>query len=164
MKKQGVGYRDFDNWIRPLSFHQGTLRAATFMTEPVPPAGTILGPGDFLFHSINRYSVLPVRVNDLSHGPVGLLRSFPKHSDIQLFTHSNDHPLPHVHIQCPPGTRETRYQWPELSPLKGDHSLSKAGERRLRQNVKRMVRKLRSVFKKSTIKVKNRTMERTRML
>ena len=136
MKKQGVGYRDFDKWIKPLSFHQGGLRATTFMTEPLPPIGSLVGPADFLFHGVDRYSVPPFRVNDLAHGAVGLLRPFPKEFGMQLFTHSNDHPPPHIHIQCPPGARDTRYRWPELTPLKGDPLLSKAGERKLREYMK----------------------------
>ena len=131
MKNQGVGYREFDKWIKPLSFHEGTLRAARFMTEPQPPTGSLVGPADFLFHDVRRYSVSPFIVNDLSHGSVGLLRPFPKQFGIQVFTHSNDHRPPHVHIQHPPGARLVSYRWPELTPLKGEPALSKSGKKAL---------------------------------
>lgn len=133
MKNQGVGYRDFDKWTKPLSFHQGTLTATKFMTEPQPPIGSLVGPADFLFHDIRRYSVAPFIVDDLRHGSVGLLRPFRKDFGLQVFTHSNDHPPPHVHIQRPPGSRDVRYLWPELTPLKGEPPLAKSGEKALRE-------------------------------
>ena len=133
MKGQGSGYRDFDQWISARAFSQGMSRAVGFMIKPPQNSPAF---GGFLFRGSRGYLIPTRLVNDITRGAAGILRPFPKAFGMQAFTHSNDHPPPHIHIKRPPGSRtETRYRWSQLTPLKGDPRLSKSGEKDLRRYV-----------------------------
>jgi hypothetical protein len=132
MERQGPGYRDFAKWMDERLFARGTNRAARFMLDrlsfPKLPAS---GPSHgFLFQGVDRFKV-PVRLIADRRSEAFLLGPFPKAYGLQVFVHSNDHPPQHVHIQCPPGEKDTRYRWPDLVPLDGDKPLSRDGRKSL---------------------------------
>lgn len=143
MATQGPGYCDFSKWLGP-NFTDGEREAAAFMT-PATTALTIVaamanGPvdrhrADFLFRNASNRPVPLYIVLDSSVPWVRVVKPFPKAYGLQVFVHSNDHKPPHIHIECPPGTPPTRYQWPELTRLPGDRALRASEEKRLHQYV-----------------------------
>lgn len=137
MKGQGPGYRDFHRWLPARAFSGGASRTAEFVINCIPPPQTIPALGGFLFRGTRGYPIPTRRVEDVTGGAAGVLRPFPKDFGMQVFTHPNDHPPPHVHIQRPPGGRKTRYRWPDLIPLKGDFHLTGSARKDLHRYVEK---------------------------
>lgn len=160
MRKQGPGYRDFEEWIPPR-FIAGERRASAFMTVPAAAANhltCIPAPGDasaytwhpaeFLFrHAAERHVPIYI-ILDPSIPFVQVAKPFPKNFGLQIFVHTNEHKPPHIHIDCPPGTPYTKYQWPELTPLPGQHSLRTADE----NNLHEYINKFRSGIERQIVK------------
>ncbi|MGA2466974.1 MAG: hypothetical protein ABSH06_21820 [Thermodesulfobacteriota bacterium] len=145
MTTQGPGYKDFKEWLPPR-FTDGERRAAVFMTIPAAMANRLIPgqtsttasayawhPAEFLFRNTTRPSVPAYIILDLSVPWVRVAKPFPKQFGLQVFVYSNDHNPPHMHIECPPGTKRTRYRWPGLKPLPGDRPLASSEEKCLRQ-------------------------------
>jgi hypothetical protein len=145
MATQGPGYCDFNEWLPPR-FTDGERRAAVLMTSvaaltnrldlsPMPASASSYAwhPADFLFrHAAER--LIPVYiVLDLSVPWVRIAKPFPKGFGLQVYVYSNDHKPPHIHIERPPGTPRTRYQWPELTTLRGDRPLRASEKKHLDQ-------------------------------
>lgn len=149
MATQGVGYRDFNEWLPPR-FTDGERRASAFMTIKAGKINLVecvssrlngapayaCHPAEFVFLGTAGRSVPVYIVLDRSVPWVRVAKPFPKEYGLQVFVHFNDHKPPHIHIDCPPGTPRTRYQWPELTPLRGDRPLGAAEKRRLCQYLK----------------------------
>jgi len=139
MATQPQGYCDFKNWLPPR-FMEGKRWATCFMTRLAFIKNRLLHgigsyPAEFLFLQTTARQV-PIRIILEPSTPwLKVARPFPKEFGLQVHVHSNDHKPPHIHIDCPPGTPRTRYQWPELSPLDGDPSLRTSEEKRLRKYV-----------------------------
>ena len=100
---------------------------------PVSASSYAWHPADFLFRHAAERAIPVYIVLDLSVPWVRIAKPFPKGFGLRVEVHCNDHKPPHIHIECPPGTPRTRYQWPELRPLRGDRSLRAAEEKRLRK-------------------------------
>jgi hypothetical protein len=145
MATQGPGYNDFKEWLPPR-FTDGERRVVAFMTRhaaaknrlalsPMPTSTSAYAwhPAEFLFRNTALPSVPVYIILDLSVPWVRVARPFPKQFGLQVFVYSNDHNPPHMHIECPPGTKRTRYRWPELKPLPGDNPLASSEEKCLRQ-------------------------------
>jgi hypothetical protein len=146
MATQGPGYSDFKEWLPPR-FTSGERRAAVFMAaipaaaknrfalSPMPTSASAYAwhPAEFLFRNTARPSVPVYIILDLSVPWVRVAKPFPKQFGLQVFVYSNDHNPPHMHIDSPPGTKRTRYQWSELKPISGDSRLTSSEEKRLRQ-------------------------------
>lgn len=137
MATQGPGYCDFNKWLPP-NFTDGKRRAAALATVKAACVNRLTGaqhPAEFLFQNASSRPVPVYIVLDLSVPWVRVAKPFPKDFGLQVYVHSNDHKPPHIHIDCPPGTPRTRYQWPQLTPLRGDRPLGANEEERLRQYV-----------------------------
>jgi len=147
MRTQCAGYCDFYKWLPPC-FINGERRTYAFMTwpatgiNPITPSPMPSGesayashPAEFLFRHAAERRVPIYIILDPSVPLVQIAKPFPKDFGLQIFVHTNDHKPPHIHIECPPGTPYTRYQWPELTPLRGDSSLRAADEKNLREYV-----------------------------
>lgn len=126
MNGQGPGYRDYDRFVIKRGFEGGCRKASAFMIE----RGNIL-PGELLFSKWGRFRVPTHYVMFPSCLPVGIRREFPKDFGMRVSVYSRDERghTPHIHIEIPPGAYKTRYEWPNLVPLKGEAELS-SGERK----------------------------------
>jgi hypothetical protein len=134
MSRQGPGYRDFGRWVDAGAFSRGQEKAARFATAELlgPPPNASSSVHTFLFRGARNYRSVPVRlVDDLASSPVSLVRPFAKAYGIQVLVHTNDHPPPHVHILLLKDQSETRYLWPEYSPLKGEKALAGGAKKAL---------------------------------
>jgi hypothetical protein len=137
MTTQGPGYCEFGNWLPPR-FTEGERRAAARMTPAAALTNRLSSaehPAEFLFRNTSSRPVPVYIVLDPSVPWVRVVKPFPKDFGLQVLVYTNDHKPPHIHIECPPGTRRTRYRWPELTPLRGDQALRVNEEKRLRQYV-----------------------------
>jgi hypothetical protein len=144
MRTQGAGYCDFEEWL-PARFIAGERWASVLMTGPAPVANRVLNPmprgasacawhpAEFLFRYAAERCVPIYIILDPSVPLVQIAKPFPKYRGLQIFVCTNDHKPPHIHINCPPGTPYTHYQWPDLTPLPGYRSLSAADEKNLQK-------------------------------
>jgi hypothetical protein len=137
MATQSPGYCDFSKWLPPR-FNDGERQAAALMTvESFVLNGLTVAqhPAEFLFRNASSHPVPVYIILDLAVPWLRVVKPFPKDFGLQVYVYSNDHKPPHIHIECPPGTRRTRYQWPELTPLPRDPRLGTSEEKRLREYV-----------------------------
>jgi hypothetical protein len=125
MERQGPGYRAFKLWATSRKLSAGMDRAARYMLKPLPPPCPKRSRPSltFLFRGARRYKIPIIRIADQQSSNASVLRPFPKQFGIQVMVHTNDHPPPHIHIRTLSDCLETRYTWPQLSPLKGDRIL-----------------------------------------
>jgi len=143
MATQGRGYCDFRKWLPP-NFAGGERTAACFITiDQAVMLGMVCVacntsapyPAEFLFRNLARRQVPTYVVLDHSIRWIRVVKPFPKDFGLQVHVHANDHKPPHIHVECPPGTPYSRYQWPDLNPLRGDPRLGARDEKRLEQYV-----------------------------
>lgn len=138
MATQGPGYCEFKKWLPP-NFTEGERYATCLMMQMGAAMTNCLAgaghPAEFLFRNVGRRSVPTYIVLDRSTPWIRVAKPFPKDFGLQVYVYSNDHKPPHIHVDCPPGTPRTRYQWPELIPLRGDEPLKSKEEKRLRRYV-----------------------------
>lgn len=137
MATQGPGYCDYSKWLPPR-FNDGEREAASNMTAEsfvLNGLADAQHPVEFLFRSASSRRVPVYIILDLAVPWLRVVKPFPKDFGLQVYVYSNDHKPPHIHIECPPGTRRTRYRWPELTPLPRDSRLRASEEKRLRQYV-----------------------------
>ncbi|MFQ5799991.1 MAG: hypothetical protein ACE5H0_15045, partial [Bacteroidota bacterium] len=134
---QGPGYCDFSKWLPPR-FNDGERKAGSNMTADSFLLNELeVGqhPVEFLFRNASSRRVPVYIILDLAVPWLRVVKPFPKDFGLQVYVYSNDHKPPHIHIECPPGTRRARYRWPELTPLPRDSRLRASEEKRLRQYV-----------------------------
>jgi hypothetical protein len=153
MRRQGPGYRDFEEWGARRKFARGENRAAIFMTDPLlkPSPKTSGEPHRFLFRGALDYRSVPIRrLLDTDGADASVVRPFPHELGMQVFVYSRDHDPPHFHIKLLSRDLETRYAWPSLQPLKGDLRLTGSNAKSLTEYWTRHKRsieqKLRAVY------------------
>ncbi len=133
MSQQGVGYRDFQNFVKGRNFSHGQAKCGGNIIRFVPPKRAIGAylPSGFLFGK-HSPSIIPTYLVVESDVARYVLKPFPKFNGIIVKVHSREHPPPHFHIEMPPGKERTRYVWPTLQPMDGDPKLSHKEEDNLR--------------------------------
>jgi hypothetical protein len=134
MKRQGLGYEDFDKWL-DRNFDQGKRTAVSYM--PFSQSPKIL-PTEFLFE-INKYEPPAHLIIDEPAPWLQVFRRFPKENGLQVYVYTDDHAPPHIHVDFLDGSnkKKNRYEWPTLTPLRDAPNLSTSNRRKLENYVNR---------------------------
>ncbi|MCH7822603.1 MAG: hypothetical protein IIA07_11345 [Proteobacteria bacterium] len=142
MEQQPVGYRDFGRYLLNTDHRRGQDQIFDNLRETVhldlavsPPPSQILGR---YFFSDRQVSPCPVYlVKDRLSSALQAGKSFPVFNGMRIVVHTKEHDPPHFHLESPIGNEIGRYQWPDLSPLKGGKKLSGAIKRKLEKYLRK---------------------------
>jgi hypothetical protein len=160
MKTQPPGYRDFDRWCRSASTMQQGRKAITERLHAV--SGGALSPSLNLNANVLRlfynaeYSRVPiVRIPDSGIPWLRWAKLFPKAHGLRMAVYTREHPPAHIHVEFLDGRKSVKLEWPSLTPLKGQPSISRGDESDIRIYLKlyqsAILEKLKTVFGQSAL-------------
>jgi hypothetical protein len=155
MKTQLPGYRDYDKWCRNLqAMQKGRAKLASRVHEIswyLRHLRPVLNSDVLRLYENADYSRVPiVQVRDTRIAWLKSARLFPKELGLQVLVYTHEHPPVHIHVEFLGSDRSTRLEWPSLTPLRGEFSLSGSESKNLTRYLKKygsnILEKLQKVY------------------
>jgi hypothetical protein len=135
--EQPHGYRDFDKWYKSNSTMNKGLAAMTSRLHEISchlnkHSWRSVSSEVLRLYEGADYSFVPVvRVPDPRISWLKSARLFPKAMGIQVMVYTREHIPIHIHVDFLNREKSVRLEWPSLSPLPGERTLSSHERKKL---------------------------------